>query len=143
MKKKFHISLIALAALMMLVLKIVPHHHHNGAACMIMERCEKDNSVDDEHTGHSKNDMNHGKTCIIEADYISPQIDNGTKCKVSSCGNPGHIHFFPILYLVSDLLLYPGETISPKSEYGEYISFYISAEASQFHGLRAPPFILS
>ncbi len=128
---------------MMLVLTIVPHHHHKGATCMIVERCEKDNAVNDEHTGHAENDMNHDKSCVIESDFVIPQADNGMKCKVSSCDNPDHIHFFPILYLVADFLLYPAETISPQPEYGEYVSFYTSAEASQFHGLRAPPYMLS
>ena len=141
MKKKFHISFIALAALMMLVLTIVPHHHHNdGAACVILELCEQDNSVNDEHTDHAESDMNHDKSCAFEADFVVPQADNGIKCKVSSCDNSNHIHSFPILYLFADFLLSPAENTTSKNGYGEYISFYTSAEASQFHGLRAPPF---
>ena len=142
MKKKFSISLISLAALMMLALNIVPHHHHDGAVCVITERCEEDNTINDEHTGHSDRDMDHGKSCVIESDFVITQTDE-TRCKVSSCGHPDHVHFFPILYIVADVLLSPAETISSKPEYGEYISFYTSAETSRFHGLRAPPFILS
>ncbi|MDR0574189.1 MAG: hypothetical protein LBG96_09215 [Tannerella sp.] len=145
MKKKFYISLsfIALATLTMLAPTIVPHHHHNGAVCMIMECCEQDNSVNDEHTGHAENDMDHGKSCIVESDFIIPQADNRIKYKVTSCDHPDHIHFFPVLYLVADFLLYPAETTSPQPEYGKYVSFYTSAEKSPFHGLRAPPCMLS
>jgi hypothetical protein len=124
---------------MMLVLTILPHHHHEGVACMIIECSKKDNSVNDKHAGHSENDMNHGKSCIIESDFVFPRADNGTKYNVSSCDSSNHIHFFPFLYLIADFLLYPDETISPKHEYGEYLSFYTSAESSQLHGLRAPP----
>jgi hypothetical protein len=142
MKKKVSILFIVSAAVMLLVLSIIPHHHHNGAACMIVERCEKDNSLNDEHTNHH-DDMQHEQSCIAESDYIF-NIDSRTKYKISSCddcGNPDHIHFFPILYLVADFLLYPAETITPQPEYGEYVSFYTSAEASRLHGLRAPPYI--
>jgi hypothetical protein len=136
MKKKVSISFIALAAAVMLVLNAVPHHHHHdGVACVVMEHCEKDHPADD--------DVQHGLSCVAESDYIIPNTDLRIKCSVSSCGNcdhPDHIHFFPIPLLVADALLYLSETVNTRPEYGEYISFYTSAEASRFHGLRAPPF---
>mgnify|MGYP006869365836 FL=1 len=128
---------------MLLVLTIVPHHHHDGVACIKMERCEKDNLVNDEHTGHAENDMTQGKSCTIETDFVIPQTDNGIKCSVSSSNNPDHIQFFPILYLIADFLLYPAQTIDLKPEYEEHLLLYISAEVSQFHGLRAPPYMPS
>ncbi|MDR1221520.1 MAG: hypothetical protein LBL07_01395 [Tannerella sp.] len=144
MKKKFSISFIILAAVVMLMSGMIPHHHHNGVACTVMERCEKDNSVNDEHTGHHADEgMQHGPSCVVESDCL-PAIDG--RAKISSCdecGNPGHVHFFPILYLVSDFLSYPAETVSPEPGYGEYLLFYTSAEASLSCGLRAPPFTLS
>ena len=129
---------------MMLVLNIVPHHHHDDAVCMVMESCQEDHSAGDEHAGHchSGHGAAHGGSCVIESDYIITQTE-GTRCAVSSCGHPDHVHLFPMLYIVADVLLSPAETISSKPEYGEYLSFYTSAEASRFHGLRAPPFILS
>jgi hypothetical protein len=128
---------------MMLVMSVVPHHHHNGAVCTIVEFCEDDNSVNDEHTGHSGNDMDHGKSCVIESDFVITQTDNREKCEGSYCDNPDHVHFLHILYLVSGILPNPVETTSLQPEYGEYVLFYTSAQASQFHGLRAPPFMLS
>jgi hypothetical protein len=133
MKRKISILFIALATVMALMLGIVPHHHHEGVACMIVE-----------HANHPAGDeAQQEQLCIVESGYTL-HISNRTKCKVSSCDhcdNLIHIHFFPILYLAADFLLYPSETVSVKS--GEYISFYKSAETSGFHSLRAPPFMLS
>lgn len=145
MKKKVSILFIALAAVMLLVSGIVPHHHHDGVACMIVEHCGKDNSVNDRHTNHPVGDIQHEPSCVAESDY-TPYIDSRTKCKISSCdhcGSPNHIHLFSILYLAADFLPYSAETASASPEYGEYALFYKSAETSRFHGLRAPPFILS
>ncbi|MDR2774463.1 MAG: hypothetical protein LBC19_06935 [Tannerella sp.] len=145
MKKKVSISFLALAAVMTLMAGIIPHHHHKGVACVIMEHCEKDHAADDEHQNRfADNGMQHEHSCIAEFDYI-PDTDRRIKCKVSSCDNcddPGHIHIFPVPYLVADALPYLSEVVSPKpKEYGEYILFYTSADACQSHGLRAPPFI--
>ena len=134
MKKKFYISFVALAVLTVLAPTVIPHHHHDGVACMITGHCDKeDDSMDDEH---AENDMNHGASCVSDADYIVPQSDNETKCKVASCHNHNHIHFFPVPFF----LAHPSETAS-LIDYGGYLSFYISVEANRFHGLRAPPFI--
>jgi hypothetical protein len=129
---------------MLLVLGIVPHHHHDGAVCMVMERCEKDNSVNDEHTNHHPDEgMKQGQSCVADGDFYAFLPDSRIKCSTSFCDNcDNHAHFFSILYLFADFLTHPEENISIKSEYGEYIAFYTSAEASQFHSLRAPPYML-
>jgi hypothetical protein len=127
---------------MMLVLNALPHHHHDEAVCVVMERCEEDNTVNDEHTDHSDSDMDHGKSCILGSDAVVIQADNGTRCRVSSCDDSDHVHLFPILYIAQDILINPAEAGGFEPEYGEFVSFYTSAEASQFHGLRAPPISL-
>lgn len=144
MKRIFPISFIAIATLLSLVLTVIPHHHHKEVTCLVMERCEKDNAVNDELTGHQPDsgDMNHGKSCIADADYVAPQSSQETKCK-SSCDDPNHEHFFPLYYLCADFLIYNLVDTSPKPEYGEYIVYYKPEEASQYHGLRAPPYFLS
>jgi hypothetical protein len=121
---------------MLLMVNFVPHHHHDGFVCMV-----RDNFVNDEHADHhDERDMVHDYLCIAEAEFIVPRIENEIKCEVSSCDNPDHVHIFPILFLVSDFLLFPSSISSIKFEYGDYVSFYTSAETSRFCGLRGPPF---
>lgn len=110
-----------------------------------MAHCEDDNAADDKHTDQNTHTKRHDTTCIAEANYY---INPGNKVKIKApscdnCDNPGHIHLFPLLYLVSDFLIYPAHNTYTKPKQGEYILFYTSAEVSQFHGLRAPPFVLS
>ncbi|MDR0697779.1 MAG: hypothetical protein LBG28_00955 [Tannerella sp.] len=144
MKKNVSILFIALATVMTLLTGIIPHHHHKGGACMIMEHCEKDHAANDTHTNSlADNGMQHEHSCVAEFDYI-PDANRRIKCKVSACDNcddPGHIHFFPIPYLVANALPYLSESVTPKLEYEEYLLFYTPADARQSHGLRAPPFI--
>lgn len=110
---------------------------------MTMEYCEEDKAINDEHTNHSNGDINHGASCLANADYITPKMDNEVKCKVS-CDNPNHFHIYPTLFFFTNLLAYNLDNYNNiKPEYGEDISFYVSAETSRFHGFRAPPSILS
>ena len=138
LKRKFYISFIALVELTMLALTVVPHHHHEGIACVIMNHCEESIPVDDEDSDHAEHDMNHD-ACVIEAAYIVPRINDEIKCKVSSCDNSDHIHFFPVLYLVADFLPHFWEPVNLSPEFREHIPLYISLKASRQHGLRAPP----
>ncbi len=141
MKKKISILFIALATIMTMLLVIVPHHHHKEATCMIMERCEKDNSINDKHTAHhADKGLQHNQSCVAESDFYVQKTDSRIKCKLSCNDCDNNIHLFPIIYLFTDFLTSFSETANPKPEYREYISFYTSEDASQFHGLRAPPF---
>lgn len=128
-----------------MILAIVPHHHHEGLVCVVMEICEQDNQVNDEHTEHSDlpSDSEHEKSCVGESEYTAPRAANEIKCKISSCQNHDFTHLFPIFFLAADILSFDTGTSTSDFKYGEYISFYKSSEASQFHGLRAPPFIIS
>ncbi|MDR1666504.1 MAG: hypothetical protein LBS03_02255 [Bacteroidales bacterium] len=144
MKRKISISAIAFVSLLVQVLVALPHHHHEGVFCMIMEHCERDSAINDEHTQHNDDSeaSSHEKSCITEADYIAPEIPKETKCKIS-CNDLDHTHFFPVLFFLADLLNYSIDDFGAKPEYGEYISFYKSATTSRFHGLRAPPAFLA
>jgi hypothetical protein len=131
-KEKFPILFIALATAIILLASVIPHHHHHGVPCIIPF-----NSAHSNH--HGDNDM-HQQSCVAESDYIIDS-DNPIKCKILSCDNCYNpSHYFPVLYLIADFLIYPSEIISPKPEYEEGLLFYTSAEVNQFHGLRAPPF---
>jgi hypothetical protein len=143
LKKKFSISFIAIATLLIQVFAVLPHHHHAGVACVIMERCEQDGAINDEHTHHGDATGNHGQSCIAGAEYTAVQSGNETKCKVS-CDNPGHTHLYPILFPAANFLAYNLDSFNNiKPEYGEYTLCYKPAETSRFHGLRAPPSFLS
>ncbi|WP_076928454.1 DUF6769 family protein [Proteiniphilum saccharofermentans] len=144
MKKKIAISSIVVEILIVLVAGTIPHHHHdNGAICFHVTHHQ--DHQDDEHSAQSGHSCHHDPTCIAETTYYT-NPDGKIKIKVTSFDNgdnPGHIQLFPLLYLVSDFLINPAYNTYTKPKQGEYILFYKSAEVSRFHGLRAPPFILS
>ncbi len=141
MKKFISIAFISLSSLVLLALAIVPHHHHKGLACMIMEICDEDNNINDEHTSHNNIpfDSNQSETCVADSEYTTPQSNRENQCKVTSCTDNHIIHLFPLFYLVADNLVFDADAIGSFADYGEYIVFYTSAEANHFNGLRAPP----
>ena len=139
MRKKLSIFFIGLASLVVLIIGIMPHHHHNkGMACLMAKHCHENAPADKEHT-HSE------PTCIAKTFFLSG-AELRLKHRYSlceECHDPHHIHVFPILFAVADLLLHPTDDLSADPEYGEYLVFYTPSEARPSHGLRAPPFIFS
>lgn len=141
MKKYISISFVALSSLVLILLALVPHHHHQGLVCVVMEICEQDNQVNDQHTSHGElpDDNAHEQMCIADSEYTAPKADE-KKCNLPSCHNHDFNHFFPIFFLAADILAFDTGTSLSDYKFGEYILTYKSAEANQFHGLRAPPF---
>lgn len=160
MKKKIAISPIVLAILIVLVAGAIPHHHHDkGAICFhVIHYAENhdgndghdatngdNHSEEDDHPSQSSHSCQHDPNCVAETTYYTnpdgkikikaPSFDNGDNPVINS--------FFPLLYLVKDFLINPAYNTYTKPKRGEYLLFYTSAEVSRFHGLRAPPFILS
>lgn len=121
----------------------MPHHHHKGLACMIIEICEEDNNINDEHTAHHEfpAENQHGQSCVADSEYTAPQTNKENKCKVSSCLDNHIIHLFPLYYLAADLFPFGAEFSDSGTGYGECILCFTSAEANHFNGLRAPPYI--
>ncbi|MDR0394051.1 MAG: hypothetical protein LBH77_02720 [Tannerella sp.] len=145
MKQKVSISFIAVSVIFLLALMILPHHHHDGQACIVMEVCEQDRKVNDEHTHHTDiPDEGHAGTCIGETVFITPSFKTEAKYKTSFFKddylNPNYL--FPVYFLVADLLNFEAGN-SLFKPYGEPVSFYKSVEVAQCNGLRAPPFMLS
>ena len=101
MKKIISIAFIALSSLLLLIMTVVPHHHHKGLACMIIEICDEDNNVNDEHTSHSTIpfESQQGETCVADAEYTAPQSNKENQCKVASCADNHIIHLFPLYYV--------------------------------------------
>lgn len=71
---------MALAAIMLLAVPFIPHHHHDKALCTVVERCDNDNTDNDEHTGHNDDDT----ACIENGGlFISKSnVHNSTSYKI-------------------------------------------------------------
>ncbi|KAA6322231.1 hypothetical protein EZS27_028203 [termite gut metagenome] len=144
LKRIVSISFLAGATLLLLAFMILPHHHHyGGMVCYFMERCEQDGDINDEHTYHHVNDIDHHDCCIAEINYIVPSTYNDIKCKVFSCNNDHClIHLFPVPCFPTGSDICNIDLLAVKYGYGEVVSFYKFTDVSQNHGLRAPPFLL-
>ena len=147
MKRKISILFISVATFILLVLMTIPHHHHeNGVACIVIEVCEHDNEINDEHTHHNDvPDKGNSSNCLIEAEFTIPHPNDDIKYKISYRKDNIHNNFqlFSAYFLVAGFINCDTEYLLPKNEYGEHFSFYKSAEANQYHGLRAPPSIFT
>lgn len=144
MKRIISIICIAISTLVLLVFAILPHHHHGEETCIVMEYCEQDDAINDEHTCHN-NETNeqHGGSCAVELKFTVPHFNDEAKCKISSCKeyNHNHIYFSPVYFLVADFFRVDIGDSATGTDCVERISFYESADAGQSHGLRAPPFL--
>lgn len=127
----------------MLVFAILPHHHHEEVACVAVDYCEQNNAINDEHTNGSEiPEDDHDGSCISEMKFIVSNFKNETKCNVFSFKDYNHKYLFSIYFLVAGLFNFDTRNFHLKTKCEEYISFYKSVKASQFHGLRAPPTII-
>jgi len=143
LKRYLSISFTLLATIALTVSAVLPHHHHEGLVCMITEVCDNHDDLDDEHTSHHQaDDMNHrNHNCVSESDIFLSSSKEESTCKYCVCHRCDHIHHFPVHYLLVDFLIYEELPVS-KPDYGEFIVSYKSIDASQTHGLRAPPCLL-
>lgn len=51
-KKKLYLFCLLVATMSVLLSTVVMHHHHMGRICMVVERCQQDGNLNDEHTEH-------------------------------------------------------------------------------------------
>jgi hypothetical protein len=130
-KKNVSILFIALASFILLALAVVPHHHHDGFPCAAVEHRDL------------PGDCEQGE-CVAESEYTAPKTIDETKCKIASCRNHDFNHLFPVFFLAADFLSFTTEISISDNKCGEYILLlYKSSDANLFHGLRAPPFVIS
>lgn len=124
-----------------MALAIIPHHHHRGIACFIIELCEQDSAINDEHTHHEETpEQNvHDHLCIAELEVIAPASDHETIIKLLTRIDNLNLSLF--LYLPRHLLSLLTETTASDTDYGEYILNYQSTSISRYNGLRAPPYL--
>lgn len=139
MKRSFAALLTSIATLFVIVSAVIPHHHHGELTCMTVISCDNNNSHDKTTKTNNKNiDPN----CIAKANYIISANNNEVKSKPCSCDNPSHSHLFPLVYLLSDYLIYNLQLSETEIEYGELTISYLSINASFVNGLRAPPYFV-
>lgn len=132
MKRFLFILPITIATLSLIVFSIIPHHHHKEMLCIVMETCEQDNAVNDEHTNHNTDgNTNHEKTCVLRSEYIT------------TYGGGDNLALLPVLFLLANYLIYNSELSNTESTYGEYVFSYTSVMLGESSGLRAPPCFLS
>jgi len=55
-KKKLYLFSLLVATMSVLLSTVVMHHHHMGRICMVVERCQQDGKLNDEHTEHHENE---------------------------------------------------------------------------------------
>jgi hypothetical protein len=145
-KREISISSITVSIVFMLALMAMPHHHHDGLTCITAETREADRAVHDEHACRGEAPGNaHTTTCVSEAEYLAPSSRDESRGKIFAGKDHDHqlISLFPVYYLVAGALNVDARVDSSAIAPGEHISFYTSAEATRFHGLRAPPLPLS
>lgn len=119
-------------------LAAVPHHHHGQFACVVTDVCGECEPSDMEHSDHHDTDnAEHSCNCYIGVGYILARGDNEKHDCISHCDNAGHLHPFPLLYII-----YSNIEVDPlglDSGFGEFITTYNSIDACHIYGLRAPP----
>lgn len=101
---------------------------------MTMERCELDNSYNDEHTSHS--DEGQGEdNCSASANLTTTESFKDQSAQTVDGYQP---IFIPILFALSDLWKeLVKDEIQPT--YADYRVNYTSALLGEVGGLRAPP----
>ena len=57
-KRRLYIYCLWIATLSILLSTVMTHHHHMGRICMIMEQCQEDGNINDEHTEHHDQESN-------------------------------------------------------------------------------------
>lgn len=121
----------ALTTCFVLMMPFFPHHHHGAEICMVMEYCEDDHTVNDEHTGHHDD---AGQCTVKNGLFLA-------KPTVSS--DSFHVDVLPVSawtarqWHLDDTLLLE-HALSPCSHTPS-----LALGACRAHGLRAPPVFFS
>ena len=77
MRRLPNIIICTIGTLAMLIAPMIPHHHHGEVICAIMEQCEMDGEVNDEHTEHHGNQEGKGcSSCDKNAQWYDIKSSN-------------------------------------------------------------------
>ena len=115
---------------MLLAVPFIPHHHHDKALCTVVERCDNDNTDNDEHTGHNDDDT----ACIENGGFFisKSNVHNSTSYKIIPA-------FVSAICRVAIAELFPVKKVPCE---WEGLAIYQSAELNWTNALRAPPHII-
>ena len=132
MRRLGNIIVWTIGVMAMLVAPMIPHHHHGEVVCTIMERCEMDDAVNDEHAEH--HGQEHGDGCT-SCDKSSQWFD----IKNNNNRHLQDIYILPLLTLfgyewhIEDI----GEDVIKRNVRRSMT--YDTKSGGRTHGLRAPP----
>ena len=132
MKRAASIFFLSLSALLILIMPFVPHHHHDDVECMVMERCDSDNTYNDEHTAHHQDhDTKDHPLCV--KNLLTLKAKSQVQEDVIS------VHLLPLLLWGDETLL---SAIRPEGEMlcDGYQMGYVPLVGSRIQSLRAPPY---
>ena len=140
LKRNISILFIAAAYMMLMAEYSIPHHHHGGMFCMVMERCEEDGNINDEHTGHHEGHHERDNSCVAETDYIIPKSYCHAGCNSVCCNEFDGGYSFVSPYIVADDLVLYTDFFNINPDYGEHVFCTKGLCICQACGMRAPPF---
>lgn len=143
MRRAISILLISVSVLLLLIFAVFPHHHHGGMPCLTIKTCENTKACCNDQPPHNHSSCKDCKsgTCIIEDIQVVVRHDNQTQYTSllhDEC-NIGHTHYFPIYFIVADLLNFDAEAALPPKDRDRRHCLYTSADIYLPQGLRAPP----
>lgn len=137
MKRSLSYLAVVTAILSAIVFTVIPHHHHQDVVCMMTERCEQDDTYNEEHTGHSQ-DAQKEDSCR-EKNNLTTVVSSKSQSDLLSDGSQPI--FVPVLFVLSDLWnAMTEEDIRPAC--AAYRVDYTSVVRDEAGGLRAPPCLL-
>ena len=135
MKRVAGMIVMSLATLLIIVLPFIPHHHHEDVECIIMERCESDGTINDEHTAHHTGDdgSDSHSTCVknIRTLIVKSSIQKDLN----------NVFAVPLLCYLTDVLCMDDSCRKDKPYNGDSSS-YKSISKERRLSLRAPPYFL-
>ena len=132
MRRLANIIVWTIGVMAMLIAPMIPHHHHGEVVCMIMERCELDDAINDEHTEHQSQQPGEGCT---SCDKSSQWYDRkGHQTRISS-----GLYLLPLLTRLGYEWRVEDVDTSVIKRNVKRSTCYESARHGTTLGLRAPP----
>lgn len=139
MRRTCSIAAVTVAIISIIVFSVIPHHHHNDVVCFIMELCEHDNSLNDEHTAHKPAESHKGK-CSVSSGLTSTAAYRN---QPSFHEDGSVIPFFPLFCLTATLTDCGAAVCISEITHEEHSASRLLTRQVSCRGLRAPPCLLS
>ena len=122
-------------ALLMIALPMVPHHHHQGTVCVVMERCQSDGAINDQHTHHQSDENPRHQDQCVKTFKAVPAID-------PDHSDVNEVPLCTLLYAFVEQWMAEVHQATAK-QIDTYTIHYQSVDTRLSNTLRAPPQMLS